>query len=618
MKGNTYVSGTIKTSISESESIIVSVPVFEKDSKVNGVLYCVVQTRKFELYTDTEWDLNEGDQYIHIIDNQGNFVVRSKNKNTIVNSMNIYEDLEELHTTVPIEKIKKSLKENKVVLTKVHKKEDIRYIYFAPMETNNWYVVTVLTGDAIEEQIDYSREAVFKLLVAIALTLAALGVVCLFTFKREKRKTEKLNQELVINEKILKAVLSESEQFVFIYDVNTKVLQFINSDESKFGIPQEIEDLPNNVDKYLESRSESVQEIHRLLAAIESGVDEEEGEITIEHENRILYFRVHVTKIADKYEKAVRIVGSLENITENKKAEIKLKKGEQIRSAVLSDTIGFFEVNLNKNRVMQDGEMKNTPYTFTEVLEKFCEQKVAESYRMKVKEMFAVPHLLHMYEIGVYDFSMDYLLMTEKEEVWVTCEIHLTKDLVTDDIITLAVIRNINDKKVKEIQLKNQAKLDPLTKAYNRSVATKKINQILKMGTDRTHAFMLIDIDNFKAINDNLGHLVGDTVLIDIVNILKHHVRSEDIVCRLGGDEFVVFLRNMPKEIIHRNVTKLLEKLQLTYEKENRSGSVSCSIGIAVAPEHGTDFQSLYEKADIALYEVKANHKNSYKLYEQK
>ena len=108
-----------------------------------------------------------------------------------------------------------------------------------------------------------------------------------------------------------------------------------------------------------------------------------------------------------------------------------------------------------------------------------------------------------------------------------------------------------------------------------------------------------------------------DTLLIDVVQIMKQHVRPQDIVLRMGGDEFVIFLVDIPKEAIGRSVGKLVEKLNLTYNRNEISETVSASMGIAVAPDQGKDFKSLYEKADAALYDVKKHSKNNFKFYEE-
>lgn len=100
--------------------------------------------------------------------------------------------------------------------------------------------------------------------------------------------------------------------------------------------------------------------------------------------------------------------------------------------------------------------------------------------------------------------------------------------------------------------------------------ASEKVEEILKRETGSTCAFLIMDLDNFKGVNDSLGHLIGDKVLVDVATIIQHHVRSKDIVCRLGGDEFVVFLVDIPESMIEKNVTALLKKLNLTYGDGNK------------------------------------------------
>lgn len=175
---------------------------------------------------------------------------------------------------------------------------------------------------------------------------------------------------------------------------------------------------------------------------------------------------------------------------------------------------------------------------------------------------------------------------------------------------------DVTDEKQNAISLQSKVGKDPLTKVDNRLAAVEKIQKILQSSTNQVCAFLIIDLDNFKAVNDSLGHLTGDKALVDVANIIQKHVRSRDIVCRLGGDEFVVFLVDIPKEVIQRNVEALLRKLQLTYELDGKREAISASAGIAVVPKDGSEFQTLYEKADKALYKVKKNGKNGYAFCE--
>ena len=168
--------------------------------------------------------------------------------------------------------------------------------------------------------------------------------------------------------------------------------------------------------------------------------------------------------------------------------------------------------------------------------------------------------------------------------------------------------------------LREKADRDSLTGLYNRSYAVEKINGMLQEfspAPECVHACVLMDLDNFKKLNDTLGHQKGDQALQDVANILRQHFREYDIVCRLGGDEFLIFVQNIPRNVIEKNIGSLLKKLTLTYEKEEKKVCITVSAGIYLVKEPGHDFRELYQKADETLYRVKNSSKNGYRIYGQ-
>lgn len=158
-----------------------------------------------------------------------------------------------------------------------------------------------------------------------------------------------------------------------------------------------------------------------------------------------------------------------------------------------------------------------------------------------------------------------------------------------------------------------------MTGLYNRNTAENLIDDYIQNHKhDDIAALILIDLDNFKLVNDRMGHLKGDEVLQTVANVLKDSFRSSDIISRLGGDEFVVFMKNLEDDsIIYSHMKELVEKLQLKYENENITIQVSASIGIALVPQHGKTFKELYKKTDTALYHVKEESKNGYYVYRE-
>ena len=193
----------------------------------------------------------------------------------------------------------------------------------------------------------------------------------------------------------------------------------------------------------------------------------------------------------------------------------------------------------------------------------------------------------------------------------------------------IGVLENYDEQKEKEAEiehhLKNINKIqkasqrDFLTGVYNREGLIQNIEKALKEDKNKqgVDAFFILDLDHFKEINDFLGHGTGDQVLQNTAKILDQCFRKEDIVGRLGGDEFVLLIRRIDRiEAVHRMAKKLNESLCNTYEKDGQRIQISSSIGIALGQAETESFEKLYEKADEALYEVKREQKNGYKIYE--
>lgn len=195
------------------------------------------------------------------------------------------------------------------------------------------------------------------------------------------------------------------------------------------------------------------------------------------------------------------------------------------------------------------------------------------------------------------------------------------KTVFNDDGTPIKVIgktSNINDSKKQQERLEKSAKLDPLTKILNKAVTKSEIEKYLKKkGSKGQHGFILIDIDNFKSINNKLGHLFGDAVLTEVSAKIAKIFLEDDIVGRIGGDEFIVLLKNY-KSIsdIKEKADKICKAFKNTYTGENKDYKISSSIGISLYPRDGNSYEKLLNKADIALYNVKDSGKDNFKIYE--
>ena len=170
------------------------------------------------------------------------------------------------------------------------------------------------------------------------------------------------------------------------------------------------------------------------------------------------------------------------------------------------------------------------------------------------------------------------------------------------------------DRERQEVQdFKRQAETDPLTGLLNRGATEMYIQAFLESeGRDGKHALMLIDVDNFKTLNDRLGHIAGDEALRMLSAGLKTLFRSGDVVGRIGGDEFVVFLKHIESEAI---VAARADHACRLFREANAEWLISATIGVARYPKDGDSFHELYAKADIALYDAKGIGKDQWAMY---
>lgn len=181
---------------------------------------------------------------------------------------------------------------------------------------------------------------------------------------------------------------------------------------------------------------------------------------------------------------------------------------------------------------------------------------------------------------------------------------------------------DITDIKKREKELKFMASTDHMTKLYNRRYFSQVGNNLLKLAKREKSSLSIImlDIDNFKSVNDNYGHKIGDDVIISIAEKLKFISRDSDIVCRFGGEEFILLLPNTNIEgakIIANKIRESIEKIQI-YINDTKNINITVSIGISLVDVKSSDnLEKSIKQADDALYVAKENGKNRVECYKK-
>ena len=238
--------------------------------------------------------------------------------------------------------------------------------------------------------------------------------------------------------------------------------------------------------------------------------------------------------------------------------------------------------------------------------------------------------MIYKEDVAYYKAVLESLLKSPKhdtiefrikrfDEDYTWYQANLTSLLGAEGYVTRIVGRmiNIDDRKKKEMELLLRAEKDALTGIYNQGATEQLIHNAIEDGNENSlSAMMIIDLDNFKEANDLLGHANGDQLLEKTAGILKEMFKGGDVIGRIGGDEFLVYMRNLESiSDADEMAGNIVKQVRYDLDFEGQPIHVTCSVGVAVYPYHGKNYEELFEKADRAVYTVKANGKDGYRVY---
>ncbi|MGO0884807.1 EAL domain-containing protein [Clostridioides difficile] len=327
--------------------------------------------------------------------------------------------------------------------------------------------------------------------------------------------------------------------------------------------------------------------------------------------------------VTEELEKTNKLKHSLENkikeleeaIASEQKTKEALLISEEKYNIIMeqNDDIMFewdFESDTNMFSKRYDTLFGYSPFTTNVTTNKEIRDKIHPDDLEVFEEWIVNTYKKPGYSVSSYriqDINGNYL--------WMHCRSTAICDSKGRAIRAVGVFSNINAQKQQMDDLIVKSQLDPLTKLLNKTEFQYRIDESLKISRYKLGAFFIIDIDNFKGLNDTLGHQLGDSILIDIANKVSKVFPETDMIGRIGGDEIAVYLPYIDSSIIKYKAEALSQSLRLSYYGSTSKYEISGSIGISLYPEHGDTFNMLYRFADIALYNSKNNGKDRYTIY---
>lgn len=306
-----------------------------------------------------------------------------------------------------------------------------------------------------------------------------------------------------------------------------------------------------------------------------------------------------------------------------------ITKEKLFKNTITGEAIATYEFNLSNNRFASefaktfrmDGiTLSDYNSSMAMIAKRYVH---SDDYETLIKTM-STSNLLSLYESGKTEVSFEYRrhrdeFVDSTDYIWVRCTTYLINDRESDDIKGLSYVKNIDEEKQVQIELQFKAERDSLTGLYNKGMTVKLIGEKFNsLKKDEQCAVLIVDVDNFKLVNDNLGHIFGDAVLCELSKKLVQIFTKNEIVGRIGGDEFLVF---MPHTNNVEQITTAASEIVKHFLKQfntkiaGEEFGISASVGIARYPMDGSSYEDLFMAADVALYNSKISGKNTYTFY---
>ncbi len=327
---------------------------------------------------------------------------------------------------------------------------------------------------------------------------------------------------------------------------------------------------------------------------------------------------VHERGIGVPDEIGMRVIeGFIEDQTSHKKMLESLQNAEHYyRNLVENASVGIFQTTMDGSYLSANATLARIygyaePEQLIAALSDISSQLYAEPNRRR-----EFRHLMQSHG-EIVNFESE-VYRKDGSKIWISENAHIVRDVNGEFVCYEGTVHDITERKQHHILLERQANYDPLTGLLNRTLLNKLLDQGIAHAARMSYFFavVFVDLDNFKLINDSLGHDAGDRLLVEIAARLRDCVRASDIVLRHGGDEFVLVLNE------HYHVSSIISQLNRVLAMVSRpvmlSGrefQVGASLGVAMYPQDGGDAQTLLRYADIAMYDAKAKGRNNFQFY---
>lgn len=599
MKGNPYISNLTKSMIDGTEVVLISVPIYRKD-KVVGVLRATIDIKV----------LNEYFKLSFLSGAVSSFLIQKDGRNLTPSEMSEGDFFTMLksspYNTELIDKMKDDLKQDRAGSITFILDNKTRYAYYIPVKNTDWYTLTILPFTTVEAEMEYNFQQ--TLLLAFKISAVVL-LTCIYFFYQQYRSA-KATQEI---NKQMDAIIANTPGTSYKYELPKPetVVFFKEDNRLMLGYTREEISAIIKHDIYLLIFKDDYKNMKKSLKKLKPNQVVTNTYRVRNKQNEVLWI-YDQRQIIQEGNKRICFVEVMD-ITDMKMTQEQLKISEERYQMILKETQSvIFEWNLQTDEI-SFSDYWTTKYGYPKEMKDFL---VLTTKRFGQSEYSYIPLLEGIVSGLVQSDQIECILpKANGEEVWVRI---FAKAILDDQGYLLRIVGNITDisqEKMKSLQLLERAQRDGLTRVYNKMTLENMVASRLENEAHRSHILFVIDIDDFKSINDSLGHSCGDEALTKFSQALTSCFRKSDIIGRIGGDEFVVFVEydeDHMEEQIEKKCTMFLTAISNIRLTQNMDYRMQCSVGVSIHPRDGDTYQSLFECADRRLYKAKKKGKNTF------
>jgi len=343
-----------------------------------------------------------------------------------------------------------------------------------------------------------------------------------------------------------------------------------------------------------------------------------EIEYPIHHANgSVIWVSERGYPVYDDHGRVQALEGYIQDISDRKNVEASLKKAESRYRSIFENAIeGIFQSTLDGQYLVANPALAaiygyESSAALISALNNIQHQLyVLPTRRDEFVKEITTKGKVHNFQSQIY--------RKDKSIIWISENARLVYDKDNQPIYYEGTVEDITELKNHAVEIEYQATHDNLTGLPNRYILNDRLQQSINFASryNTKLAIVFVDLDQFKLINDSMGHSVGDQLLVSVSKRISNNVRDIDTVVRLGGDEFVILIPNVQtRQDIELSLGRLLNHMSAPLNINDFNFSITCSMGISVYPDDGKDPDTLLKNADSAMFKAKHTGRNNFQFF---